>query len=149
MFSCRECHCKSLKNFTRIERCLPCIFNIILFCYFLFPAKCNQHEAGEFDPEIDLKILFTLFVIILWGALVRTVINALKLTIPYTVVLMISGLLIGFISKIYCDHLFAYTALARMNPKILLFTFLPVLIFESAFSLPIHTFFRSVVQVSK
>jgi hypothetical protein len=67
--------------------------------------------------------------------------------LPYTVILMISGFGIGYISKEYCQAFQKYTAIARTPPVVILFTFLPVLIFESAFSIPVHTFMRSAGQV--
>lgn len=82
-----------------------------------------------------------------WGALVRVVLRRFHLNIPYTVVLMLSGFGFGFISKHFCDELHIFTAVARIHPEIILLTFLPVLIFESAFSISVHTFTRSAISV--
>lgn len=111
--------------------------------------ECTALPAGVFQLEIDGIMIFSLIVCALWGALVRAIIHAFHITFPYTVILMLSGMLIGVISKRTCQYLHPYTAVARIPAKILLFTFLPLLIFESAFSIPVHTFSRSLVQVWK
>ncbi|CAG7822907.1 unnamed protein product [Allacma fusca] len=103
-------------------------------------------EEEEFDVA-GLRMLFVLMLMISYGALVRSVLKFFKLNIPYTVLLMISGLLIGYLSTNFCTQLFTYTSIARIPPKVILFTFLPVLIFESAFSISPHTFMRSMVQI--
>jgi len=100
----------------------------------------------------NLKIIFSLFMAIAWGACVRTILRVFHLSIPYTVVLMISGLLIGLGSQInltFCETWSTFTKIARTPPEIILYVFLPVLIFESAFSMKAHVFFRSWGQVSK
>lgn len=98
--------------------------------------------------HIDGKMLFTLIMIVLWGAVVRAVINAFELNVPYTVVLLVSGLIVGAISKQFCPELHEYTAIARISAKVIFFTFLPLLIFESSFNIPVHTFKKSAIQAS-
>ncbi|CAG7734239.1 unnamed protein product [Allacma fusca] len=132
------------------------------FCYHLELMR-NAIESGSasdftideklceediFDPN-DLRMLFVLMLMIAYGALLRSIIRVFKLNIPYTVLLMLSGLLIGSLSNnsFLCEYLHTFTAIARIPPKIILFTFLPVLIFESAFSITPHTFMRSIVQI--
>lgn len=103
-------------------------------------------KPGEFTTD-NLIMIFSLCVMMCWGALVRVVLRRFHLNIPYTVVLMLSGFAFGFISKHYCDGLHYYTAVVRIHPEIILLTFLPVLIFESAFSISVHTFTRSAISV--
>ena len=65
--------------------------------------------------------------------------------IPYTVLLICFGMAIG---AIFSGHQFEdYTALARLNPHLLLLIFLPILIFESAFTMDVHTFFKNARQI--
>ncbi|CAG7734240.1 unnamed protein product [Allacma fusca] len=105
-------------------------------------------EDDIFDPN-NLRILLVLILMIAYGAFIRTVIKIFELKIPYTVLLMLSGLLIGCLSNNahLCEYMYTFTAIARIPPKIILFAFLPILIFESAFSITPHTFMRSVVQI--
>lgn len=84
---------------------------------------------------------------ILWGALVRTALRVLKINIPYTVVLLLSGIMVGLFARYNCYSLYTFTAIARTKPELILFTFLPVLIFETAFGISSHVFFRASVQV--
>jgi sodium/hydrogen exchanger 10/11 len=78
-------------------------------------------------------------------ALVR---HALKRTpIPYTVLLMVVGLIIGALSEIRAmSFLKEYTTLANIDPHLMLFIFLPTLIFESAFVMDVHTFRKTIGQ---
>ena len=47
----------------------------------------------------------------------------------------------------YDIHSSSYTKLATDNPHLLLATFLPVLLFESAFAMDVHTFYKMFIQV--
>jgi hypothetical protein len=116
--------------------------------FFFTAAECSVTHPHEFDISVDGKMLFTLIVIITWGAIIRAVIHNFEFKVPYTVVVMISGLIIGGFSNYYCSKLFEYTAIARISSDIILYTFLPLLIFESAFSIPVHTFAKSALQVN-
>lgn len=69
-----------------------------------------------------------------------------KLQVPYTVMLLIFGCLFGLLSS-RMPELQVYTALTRADPHVILHIFLPILLFESAFSTDIHTFLQSLSQV--
>ena len=74
--------------------------------------------------------------------------HVLKRTpIPYTVLLMVVGLIIGALSEIeVMSFLQEYTKLASIDPHLMLFIFLPTLIFESAFVMDVHTFRKTIGQ---
>lgn len=80
------------------------------------------------------------------AALVR---HVLKHTpIPYTVILICLGLAFGAASNaptLY-EVLYDYTDMARMDPHLMQFVFLPTLIFESAFVMDVHTFKKTIGQ---
>ncbi len=78
-------------------------------------------------------------------ALVR---HALKHTpIPYTVILIVLGLAFGAASTADdLSFLQDFTGMARMSPHLMLYVFLPTLIFESAFVMDVHTFKRTIGQ---
>lgn len=66
---------------------------------------------------------------------------------PYTVVLLVAGFLLGILA-FYSEVAAQYThPAAHMDPHVLLHVFLPVLLFESAFAMDVHTFMKSFVQV--
>lgn len=67
--------------------------------------------------------------------------------IPYTVILMVVGLLIGLASNSSSlSFLEDYTKIANINPHLMLLTFLPTLIFESAFIMDVHIFKKTFIQ---
>lgn len=96
-----------------------------------------------------LKFFLSLFLIVSLGALTRTLLRVFEVNIPYTVILMIFGLMIGFISwnSTACTMWSMYTRIARTPPKIILFVFLPVLIYESAFAMKAHVFYKSSLSI--
>ena len=78
-------------------------------------------------------------------ALVR---HVLKHTpIPYTVILICLGLAFGAASNVdKLSFLQDFTGIARMDPHLMLYIFLPTLIFESAFVMDVHTFKKTIGQ---
>ena len=78
-------------------------------------------------------------------ALVRHIFK--RTPIPYTVILMVVGLLIGLASRSdQLSFLNDYTSIANIDPHLLLLVFLPTLIFESAFIMDFHTFKKTIFQ---
>ena len=70
--------------------------------------------------------------------------------LPYTVVLIMVGLLVGGAPKWQLlSFLQDYIAIAQLDPHLMLLIFLPTLIFESAFVMDVHTFKKTIGQVLK
>ena len=68
--------------------------------------------------------------------------------LPYTVVLIMVGLLVGGAPKWQLlSFLQDYIAIAQLDPHLMLLIFLPTLIFESAFVMDVHTFKKTIGQV--
>ncbi|CAL8131732.1 unnamed protein product [Orchesella dallaii] len=111
--------------------------------------ECAVEEPNEFDVLEDLPMLFTLILICAWGGLVRALTHHFHISIPYTIILLVSGLIVGGLShiEVLCGQLHKYTAIARISPQHILYTFLPILIFESAYAIPVHIFVKSSLQV--
>ncbi|XP_022089278.1 sodium/hydrogen exchanger 10-like [Acanthaster planci] len=99
-------------------------------------------EDHSHPPPYEIVFLFGSCV---FGALVRTLFQ--KIPIPYTVVLLILGVGLGLLSEKVPEVGDYTTSVAHMDPHLLLHVFLPVLIFESAFAMDVHTFIKSIVQV--
>lgn len=103
-----------------------------------------EHAAGE-------KALLFLILALAVGAAVRHLLRRSKL--PYTVALLVVGLLFGLAGRMHwavgplasVHHAIEWAA--TLDPKVILFLFLPPLIFESAFSLDVHLFRRSFTQI--
>ena len=103
----------------------------------------HSEEHHEHHPYVILFLMLSFAI----GVLVRGIIKKLTwFKLPYTVVLLILGALFGLVSA-RIPMLQLYTALGRANPHVILHTFLPVLIFESAFAMETHTFLRSSVSI--
>lgn len=67
--------------------------------------------------------------------------------VPYTVILIVLGLAFGAATTVDAlSFLQDFTAMARMDPHLMLFVFLPILIFESAFVMDVHTFRKTIGQ---
>ena len=103
-----------------------------------------MHESG-------MAILLFVICALLLGALLKTVLRNSK--IPYTVVLLLVGIAAGGINQLEvftADSLISDTfkQVGHIDPHLILFLFLPTLIFESAYSMEPHLFFRIAPQVT-
>jgi NhaP-type Na+/H+ or K+/H+ antiporter len=102
-----------------------------------------MHHGPEF-----LIIQVICFILII-GAAVRMLTKYFKL--PYTIVIMLVGMAVGYT----LDHsgqsqegvLNALAHPETVSPDLIIFIFLPILIFESAYSLEVHSFQRSLGTV--
>eukprot|EP00659_Diplonema_papillatum_P001379 gene1379-2125_t len=66
--------------------------------------------------------------------------------LPFTVVMFVLGFGYGACARFTSGVFDNYTGLADMNPHLILYAFLPVLIFESAFAMEIPVFKKVIVQ---
>jgi len=104
--------------------------------------------------EYGSGLLVLLFVIgsIIIGSLTMIFIKGLKL--PYTVALLIIGLVLGGIERSGFFHTYmpiisdSMELVSDIDPHLFLFVFLPTLIFESAYSLEVHLFKRIFSQIA-
>jgi len=104
--------------------------------------------------HFETGILVLVFVVmsLVIGAFTR---DALKNTpIPYSVALLVIGLAFGLVQRsgFLAEHspLLEHTVImvADINPHLILWLFLPILIFESAFALEVHLFRRIFSQIA-
>eukprot|EP00055_Hartaetosiga_balthica_P009678 m.39105 g.39105 ORF g.39105 m.39105 type:complete len:1369 (+) comp6841_c0_seq1:103-4209(+) len=100
-------------------------------------------NGGACSAELESAgiIVFIFFGLAL-GVCTRQFINALRIPIPYTVCLLLLGLVWGAITNATdFGHLGnASCIVSSIDPSLLLLIFLPLLVFESAFSLNYHAF---------
>lgn len=100
---------------------------------------------GEEGGEASISVVFFIVVGVVAGAVLREVNRRTKF--PYTPQLLIVGLFVG-----YCHQWLgalgegAFTS-AFISPHLLLYVFIPVLIFESAFNCDWYIFRRSLVNI--
>ena len=103
-----------------------------------------MHSGGL---SILLFVIFSLFT----GALFKMFMRNSR--IPYTIVLLLVGILVGATHQF---GLFGHdtligsmaTQVGHIDPHLILFLFLPTLIFESAYSMEPHLFFRILPQIA-
>jgi len=104
----------------------------------------DHAEGGPPSKESGGSALVFLFGTFLLAAFTRTVFR--RLPIPYTVVMLIYGILIGFIgTKVEALH--EFTAGAFMDPNTIMKIALPVLIFNAAISIDIRAFVKAIWQI--
>ena len=102
--------------------------------------------------ETGLLVLVFVIISLIIGAAIR---HGLKGTqIPYTVALLIIGLGIGLVHRTPVVAEYSATLgetldlVAEISPHLILFVFLPTLIFESAFAMEVHLFRRMFLQIA-
>ncbi len=117
----------------------------------------DEHAEGEHGGHhSDMAPLFFIIIALIIGAATRHLFQ--KIPIPYTVTLLIFGFLLGFASQkgffdgwgitaFDLEHFNGVNIFNRginwaghIDPHMVLYIFLPVLIFEAAFAMDTHTF---------
>lgn len=109
----------------------------------------NSHAEGHAHP--DTSMLFFVIIAIFIGAATRHFLK--KIPIPFTALLLVIGILLGITARLGYFESWGgmdvsyireslYSA-AHIDPHLLLYVFLPILIFEAAFAMDLHTFKRS------
>lgn len=102
--------------------------------------------------ETTLLVLIFVVLSILVGVSIRALLK--NTFIPYSVALLVFGLILGLLSNAgYIREPFEEIGMsvqlgAELNANLILFVFLPALIFESAFDLEVHLFKRMFSQIA-
>lgn len=98
-------------------------------------------------------LLLMFFVIsILLGILLRRLLQ--NTAIPYSVALLLLGMLIGTMldfemqTPIFNEIKASFSLASQLDANLIMFIFLPALVFESAFSLEVHLFKRMLSQIA-
>lgn len=118
----------------------------------------EEHHAEEGGHHTSMAPLFFIILAIILGAATRHFLQ--KSPLPFTVMLLIFGLIAGLLTRlgvfdiwnlgfIEIDASIVSRSIewaANIDPHMLLYTFLPVLIFEAAFAMDVHTFKKSVTN---
>ena len=101
-------------------------------------------SLGTLDVDGHLVFLFISLSLLL-GLLIRQLCFYYRLPIPYEVLLLISGVLLGLFlllddgSHANNDLVSSLYLFATINPSLLLYVFLPILLFDSAFTINFRT----------
>jgi len=101
---------------------------------------------------IELFIVFIFAIVLLIGAATRSVSRFVG--VPFTILMLIfgavAGLYVRHFTEVHGLFVFLHDPGADqilISPELILFVFLPMLIFESAFSLDAHVFRRSLTNI--
>ncbi|MDQ3327935.1 MAG: Na+/H+ antiporter [Chloroflexota bacterium] len=86
------------------------------------------------DANLSLPILLELLL-----AVLAIAVFAKRLRVPYTVALVLAGLVLGLVPQLSGIHL---------TPNLILTIFLPVLLFEGAYNLPAHRLRRNLAPIA-
>lgn len=113
----------------------------------------NDHGGGGHHGP-DTSLLFFVIVAVFIGSLTRHFLK--KIPVPFTALLLIIGIILGILTRTGAfDHwgsldvsfiANSFHAAANIDPHMLLFVFLPILIFEAAFAMDLHTFKKSATN---
>ena len=120
-------------------------------------AHQDEHDDGGHS---GLDPLFFIILALIIGAATRHFLK--KLPFPFTVLLLLIGLGLGVLARLgyletwaigswHLDVSILANSLewaAHIDPHLLLFVFLPILIFEAAFAMDVHTFKKSVANAT-
>jgi NhaP-type Na+/H+ or K+/H+ antiporter len=114
-------------------------------------ASDSHQEAGH---ESSTSPLFFIILAVFIGAATRHFLKAIP--VPFTALLLIIGIVLGVLNRmglLYTWGSFdvsyiseSLTWAAHIDPHMLFFVFLPILIFEAAFAMDLHTFKKSAVN---
>lgn len=113
-------------------------------------GSCLQAKTIMTDHTQILLFLF-ISLSLLTGAGLRHLLKNTRL--PYTVVLLCLGILTGVVFDMQLLERSEHVTetlhyISNLNPHLILFLFLPLLVFESAYSLEVHLFRRALSQIS-
>lgn len=100
--------------------------------------------------ETGLLVLLFVILALIIGAIVRFILKGSQ--VPYTVALLILGIGIGLLHRSeflqQATLIQTLDLIADISPHLILFIFLPTLIFESAFAMEVHLFRRMFLQIA-
>ena len=114
----------------------------------------EHHDGGGGHHGPDTSALFFIIIAVFIGAATRHFLKAIP--IPFTALLLIIGILLGVMTRFHLFESWAgfdvsfiadsFKWAAHIDPHMLFFVFLPILIFEAAFAMDLHTFKKSATN---
>jgi NhaP-type Na+/H+ or K+/H+ antiporter len=119
-----------------------------------------DHHTDESSHHTDTSPLFFIIIAVIIGAATRFVFR--KSVIPFTVILLLLGIAIGVLGRLNYLDIYEIGSIqlnfsfldksidwaANMDPHLMLYVFLPILIFEAAFAMDVHVFKKTFVNAT-
>lgn len=116
--------------------------------------EADHHDEGGGHHGPDTSGLFFIIIAVFIGAATRHFLKAIP--VPFTALLLVIGMLLGVMTRLNAfDIWFGYDVsfiadsfkwAAHIDPHMLFYVFLPILIFEAAFAMDLHTFKKSATN---
>lgn len=117
----------------------------------------NAHQENKEHESSTAPLLFIIFALII-GVATRHFVK--KSPFPFTVLLLIFGLILGVLNRLGYFEEYSIAQIhfsmgglseaidfaANIDPHMLLFIFLPILIFEASFAMDLHTFKKTATN---
>lgn len=102
------------------------------------------------DTSFLAPLLLTIGGLVI-GALLKSLLRHTR--IPYTVGLFAVGLLVGLLNRygifnFWSDLSEGVNSVANINPDLILYLFLPILIFDAAYELNLHIFKKTLANAT-
>ena len=119
------------------------LITLLIFFPVLFFAGTVESVEGS---SVGMSPLFFIILALFIGINAKMFLR--KVPIPYTVILLIIGVVIGAFNRYHWFDNFSLLTnsidwASHISSEIILYVFLPTLIFEAAFDLDVHTFKKS------
>lgn len=121
-------------------------------------VNAEHGDSPEKEHSGDMSPLFFIIMALFIGTATHHLLQ--KSPLPYTVTLLIIGMIIGIIDRFGLLRIWSIGSFSldvsflsqsvewagNIDPHIILYVFLPTLLFEAAFALDVHTFKKSVTN---
>jgi NhaP-type Na+/H+ or K+/H+ antiporter len=113
--------------------------------------ESTTHHGDEHHHVHEFMALLFLFVALILGAATLHLLTLYAPSVPYTAVLLIEGILLGMCHE-FSDHNLGKLSVSinmwiNIHPHLLLFSFLPALLFGDCMGTNWHTFKRCLPQI--
>jgi NhaP-type Na+/H+ or K+/H+ antiporter len=116
--------------------------------------QAEHHDEGGGHHGPDTSGLFFIIIAVFIGAATRHFLKAIP--VPFTALLLIIGMALGVLTRFGAFNVWlgfdvsfiaeSFKWAAHIDPHMLFFVFLPILIFEAAFAMDLHTFKKSATN---
>ncbi len=120
--------------------------------------QTHEHGEGEHSGHANMLPLFFVIMALFIGTATRHFLR--KSPLPYTVSLLLIGILLGVLARLGYFDTWQIGSLkmnvnfisqsigwaGNIDPHVILYVFLPTLIFEAAFAMDVHTFRKSFIN---
>ncbi|MBU4087067.1 MAG: cation:proton antiporter, partial [Nanoarchaeota archaeon] len=112
--------------------------------------KSAENKHGKGEHKGGMEPLFFIIIALLIGAATRHFFR--KIPLPFTVLLLLIGFGLGVLNRIGSFEGWGETIsislewAGHIDPHALLFIFLPILVFEAAFAMDLHTFKKTATN---